>query len=79
VAQLVAFTGHTFDQVLDGMTWPRYVALTTVWADWPPLPIAVAILARISPHHQNSTPQQGASNEDAIAELSALIGAPPPE
>jgi len=80
VAQLVAFTGHTFDQVLDGMTWPRYVALTKVWSDWPPLPIAVAISAGISPQQRAAREDaQDPNGEDTLAALESLIGSPPPQ
>ncbi len=80
MAQLVAFTGQSFREVRDDMTWPDYMALQKIWADWPPLPVAVAIQAGISPHHRKKEDAAlGVTSDEAFAELVGLIGAPPPE
>lgn len=73
-------TGHPFREVWDGMTWLDYRNLCTFWKDWPPAIVSLAVLSKLAPQLRGDAGTAGDSHGgDAIAELTQLIGAPPPE
>lgn len=76
-------TGQPFREVWDGMSWLDYRNLCTFWKDWPPAIVSLAVLSKLAPQLRGKSDPAGAAgypdNGDAIAELTQLIGAPPPE
>lgn len=80
MAEIVALSGQPFREVWDGMTWADYMALADFWQKWPPAPVSLAVLAKLAPQQRETSPAapQGDASQ-ALAELEALIGRPPPQ
>jgi len=75
VAEIAALQQKTASEVLDGFTWPQYLALGKFWARWPPPTISLAILAKISPYHREDEQQaNGDMTDEGMANLLALTG-----
>lgn len=69
----------SFPEVWDGMTWSDYRNLCRFWKDWPPAIVSLAVLSKLAPQLRGDAGAAGEPEGDAIAELTQLIGAPPPE
>jgi hypothetical protein len=67
---VVANTGWTWDEALDGLTTPRYLALAAEWRAHPPAHwLIAAALKRRPPAPQAATP----ARQPSIAELRATF------
>lgn len=78
MAEIVALSGQPFREVWDGMTWADYRRLSRFWRDWPPVPVSLALLAKLGPQQRGAGPDGSNTQGDGLAELEALIGRPPP-
>lgn len=82
MAEIVAFTGQSFDAVWHGMTWRDYRALDRQWRKWPPPAVSLAVLAKLAPQLRDggaSDASDPALTEQNLQTLTTFIGAPPPQ
>lgn len=71
IAEVVANTGWTWDQALDGLTVPRYCALVAEWRARPPAHWLIAAALHYRP------PNAGARAETQAPTVAALRAAFP--
>jgi hypothetical protein len=72
IAHVVANTGWTWDQALDGLTLPRLVALQAEWRAHPPAHWLVAAALKYRPPKAEA---DSAAQQSTIAQLKAAFPA----
>jgi hypothetical protein len=55
VAEIAAMAGWAPWDVWERLTWTDYTALTRRWAQWPPLVVSTAVLAKVAPFQRDGS------------------------